>query len=166
MRILGIDPGTNIIGWGIIEKTQNRDLQALSYDSIIIKKGATLSEKLTIIYDKLSELITLYKPEVAAVEELFFVKNITTGISVGQARGVILLALKQNNVNLFEYKPREIKQAVTGYGNAEKPQVQVMVTKLLKLKEIPKPDDTADALAVAICHDFKSKLNKFINLQN
>jgi crossover junction endodeoxyribonuclease RuvC len=178
MRILGIDPGTNIIGWGIIEKIGS-NLIPIKYDSIIIKtnkntaptnpyiknkatSNLNLSQKLEIIYNSLIKIINEFKPDIAAVEELFFVNNIKTGISVGHARGVILLALQKAKINIFEYKPLEIKQAVVGYGKAEKKQVQVMVKNILKLDKIPKPDDTADALAVAICHNNRMKWNKIL----
>jgi crossover junction endodeoxyribonuclease RuvC len=161
MKIIGIDPGTNIIGWGIIEKENNK-LIPIAYDSIIIKTGYSLSQKLEIIYDDLSKIIAEYKPDVGAVEELFFVNNVKTGISVGHARGVILLALQKSGIEIFEYKPLEIKQAVVGYGRADKKQVQIMVKNILKLQTIPKPDDTADALAVAICHETRMKLNNIL----
>lgn len=163
MRIIGIDPGTNIIGWAIIEKIENTNkVIPIAYDSIIIKTGFSLAEKLDIIYDSLTKIIKEYKPSVGAVEELFFVKNVKTGISVGHARGVILLALQKAGIEIFEYKPLEIKQAVVGYGAADKKQVQIMVKTILNLKEIPKPDDTADALAVALCHETRMKLNNIL----
>jgi len=162
MRIIGVDPGTNIIGWGVIEKINNK-LIPIAYDSIIIKTGFTLAQKLDIIYESLMKIIAEHKPDIGAVEELFFVNNVKTGISVGHARGVILLALQKSGVEIFEYKPLEIKQAVVGYGRADKKQVQVMVKNILKLETIPKPDDTADALAVAICHETRIKLNNILN---
>ncbi|MDR0676696.1 MAG: crossover junction endodeoxyribonuclease RuvC [Elusimicrobiota bacterium] len=162
MRILGIDPGTNIIGWGIIEKLENKKIIPIAYSSIIIGKKNSFGEKLEIIFDNLNKIVSVYKPNIAAVEELFFVNNIKTGISVSHARGVILLALKKMNIETFEYKPLEIKQAVAGYGRADKKQVQAMVKNILKLSEVPKPDDTADALAVALCHESSMKLKKIL----
>lgn len=161
MRIIGIDPGTNIIGWGVIEKTKNTIIP-IAYNSIIIKSNVSLDNKLEIIYDSLLDVILNYSPDVASVEELFFVKNIKTGISVGHARGVILLLLKQRKIDIFSYKPLEVKQSIVGYGKATKLQVQIMVKNILKLRELPTPDDTADALALAICHENRAKFFKLI----
>jgi crossover junction endodeoxyribonuclease RuvC len=165
MKILGIDPGTNIIGWGIIEKSNNK-IVPVAYSSIIIGKNYVLSEKIEIIFDQLTDIISQYKPDVSAVEELFFVENVKTGISVSHARGVILLALKKAGLEIFEYKPLEIKQAVAGYGRADKKQIQSMVKTILKLESIPKPDDTADALAVALCHESCMKWKNIIKLHS
>lgn len=149
MKIIGIDPGTAIVGFGVIEKTGSK-LQMI--DAGVIRTPADLndSERLKIIYDELSEIIKVNKPEVMAVEKLFFAQNVTTAMSVSQARGVILLCGEQNDLSVFEYTPLQIKQAITGYGKAEKSQIQEMVRVILRLKEIPKPDDCADALACAI----------------
>ncbi|MBI5357241.1 crossover junction endodeoxyribonuclease RuvC [Candidatus Saccharibacteria bacterium] len=149
MRILGIDPGTGIVGFGVIEKTGSK-LHMI--DAGVIRTDSRLndSERLKIIYDELSGIIEENKPEVMAVEKLFFAQNVTTAMSVSQARGVILLCGEQNKLPVFEYTPLQIKQAITGYGKAEKSQIQEMVKVILKLKEIPKPDDCADALACAI----------------
>ncbi|MCP4481206.1 MAG: crossover junction endodeoxyribonuclease RuvC [bacterium] len=160
MKILGIDPGTAIVGWGVIEKGTN--INPIAYDSIMTSKKLKLPDRLLQIHTELSHIIKTYQPDVAAVEELFFVKNVTTGMSVSHARGVILLALNQAGVEIFEYKPMQIKQAVTGYGRADKRQVQQMVKATMGLKEIPKPDDTADALAVALCHEQNIKWQKII----
>lgn len=151
MRILGIDPGTGIMGFGIIDYTRN---SSKLVDAGVIRTPVKEedSQRLSTIYDELHEIISEFKPEVMAVEKLFFAQNVTTAMSVAQARGVILLCGKQHNLTLFEYTPLQIKQALTGYGRAEKKQIQEMVRVILKLKEVPKPDDCADALAAAICH--------------
>ena len=149
MKIIGIDPGTAIVGFGVIEKTGSK-LQMLDGGVIRTSPDLNDSERLKIIYDELSEIIKQNKPEVMAVEKLFFAQNVTTAMSVSQARGVILLCGEQNSLPVFEYTPLQIKQAITGYGRAEKSQIQEMVRVILRLKEIPKPDDCADALACAI----------------
>jgi crossover junction endodeoxyribonuclease RuvC len=151
MCILGIDPGTATTGFGLIEETQT-GLLTLEYGIISTPASMPMDKRLVILYDRLNELILKYHPESCAVERLFFRRNVTTAISVGQARGVILLSLSMNNVPIAEYTPMEIKLAVAGYGGAEKKQVQFMVQSILELKELPKPDDAADALAIAICH--------------
>lgn len=151
MKIMGIDPGYGIIGYGIIEKIGNR-ITPITYGVIETPKEESIAVRLAILNDRLSEIIKRYTPEEIAVEDLFFNTNITTGIKVAQARGVILLCAIQNCGKLFEYTPLQIKQALTGQGRAEKRQVQYMVRAILGLKETPKPDDAADALAVAICH--------------
>lgn len=149
MKIIGIDPGTAIVGFGVIEKTGSK-LQMLDGGVIRTSPDLNDSERLKIIYDELSEIIKVNKPEVMAVEKLFFAQNVTTAMSVSQARGVILLCGEQNDLPIFEYTPLQIKQAITGYGRADKNQIQEMVRVILRLKEIPKPDDCADALACAI----------------
>lgn len=153
MRIIGIDPGTGILGFGVIEKTSSK-LSML--DAGVIRTGSDLSDskRLKIIYDELSGIIQQTKPEVMAVEKLFFAKNVTTAMSVSQARGVILLCGEENSLSIFEYTPLQIKQSVAGYGRADKKQVQEMVKTILKLDSVPKPDDCADALACAITHSF------------
>ena len=151
MCILGIDPGTATTGFGLIEETQT-GLLTLEYGIISTPAKMPMDKRLVILYDRLNELLFKYHPESCAVERLFFRRNVTTAISVGQARGVILLSLSKNNVPIAEYTPMEIKLAVAGYGGAEKKQVQFMVQSILELKELPKPDDAADALAIAICH--------------
>ena len=151
MIILGIDPGIAIVGWGVIEYKGNR-FRTLGYGSIQTPKTKTTSERLADIYDALSDIIERYRPEQIAVEELFWNTNQTTGIRVSEARGVILLAGAQAGLPIYEYTPLQVKQAVVGYGRAEKKQVITMVTMMLKLEKPPKPDDTADALAIAICH--------------
>jgi crossover junction endodeoxyribonuclease RuvC len=149
MIILGIDPGTAIIGYGLIKK--DREISLLDYGCITTSKELTSAERLKELHTKLEKIIKKYKPDIAAVEDIFFFKNLKTAIKVSQARGVILLAAAQQKIPVFEYTPLQIKQAITTYGRAEKIQVQKMVKLLLNLKEIPKPDDAADALAVAIC---------------
>jgi crossover junction endodeoxyribonuclease RuvC len=149
--ILGIDPGLAIVGWGVIEY-RNARFKTIAYGSLQTPAGMRTEERLKEIFDGMNELIEKYHPDAMAVEELFFNTNITTGIRVAEARGVILLCAERAGVAVSEYTPLQVKQAVVGYGRAEKRQVISMVTVLLGLKEPPKPDDTADALAIAICH--------------
>ncbi len=151
MRILGIDPGLAIVGWGVIEYSASH-FQTIGYGSIETPAGMPTEQRLLSIYECLKKLIDTYHPEHIAVEELFFNTNQTTGIRVAEARGVILLCATQCGVKIFEYTPLQVKQAVVGYGRAEKKQVISMVTMFLGLEKPPKPDDTADALAIAICH--------------
>ena len=151
MISLGIDPGLAIVGWGVVEHRAGR-FRTLGYGSIQTPAGISTEERLARIYDELTALIRQYKPEQMAVEELFFTNNITTGIRVAEARGIVLLCGQQNGVKIFEYTPMQVKQAVVGYGKAEKKQVITMVTSILNLPSPPKPDDTADALAIAVCH--------------
>ncbi len=150
MRILGIDPGTGIVGFGVIDVYRGNNT---FIDAGVIKTPAHQadSDRLQTIYQDLTEVINQHSPTVMAVEKLFFIRNITTAMSVSQARGVILLLGKQKSLDLFEYTPLQIKQAVTGYGKADKKQIQEMVKIILKLPQLPKPDDAADALAAAIC---------------
>ena len=150
MRILGIDPGTGILGFGVIDVEKN---SVSLVDAGVIKTPVRQadSDRLETIFNELSEIITECKPTVMSVEKLFFAQNVTTAMSVSQARGVVLLLGKQHKMELHEYTPQQIKQALTGYGKAEKAQIQEMVRTILKLKSIPKPDDAADALAAAIC---------------
>jgi crossover junction endodeoxyribonuclease RuvC len=154
-QILGIDPGTATTGYGIVRES-NKGIEAVAYGVISTPAKMPMELRLLKIYQELVEIILLHSPESCAVEKLFFRTNVTTAISVGQSRGVVLLALAQNNVKLAEYTPLQVKQAVVGYGAAEKKQVQLMVQAILNLSEMPKPDDAADALAIAICH-FHSK---------
>lgn len=151
MRILGIDPGIAIVGWGVIDFSGNRCC-AVAYGSIQTPKELPTEQRLRLIYEQLNERIGRYHPEAMAVEELFFNTNQTTGIRVAEARGVILLAGAQRGLSVAEYTPLQVKQAVVGYGRAEKKQIISMVTMLLGLPKPPKPDDTADALALAITH--------------
>ncbi|MEW6084761.1 MAG: crossover junction endodeoxyribonuclease RuvC [Chloroflexota bacterium] len=149
---LGIDPGTATTGYGLVRLMPDGELAAVSFGIISTPKDATPSARLAMLYNDLRKLLKQHKPDTAAVEKLFFARNVTTGIAVGQARGVVLLALQQAGLEVFEYTPKEVKNAVAGYGNAEKRQVQEMVRALLQLDSIPKPDDAADALAIAITH--------------
>ncbi|MBL8091367.1 MAG: crossover junction endodeoxyribonuclease RuvC [Anaerolineales bacterium] len=149
---LGIDPGTATTGYGFVRLMPDGELVAVSFGIISTDKDESPSARLEKIFDELNKLIKKHKPETAAVEKLFFARNVTTGIAVGQARGVVLLALQKAGIESFEYTPLEVKQAVAGYGGADKKQVQEMVRALLQLDKIPKPDDAADALAIAITH--------------
>jgi len=151
MIILGIDPGTAIMGYGLIEKSGNR-LRPIEYACWRTPAHTPLQERLLSLYTNLEELLIKVQPDQMAVEELFFNSNTTTAMAVGQARGIVLLAAAQKGIPVYEYTPLQVKQAVVGYGKADKQQVQHMVRALLALQEIPKPDDAADALAVAICH--------------
>lgn len=152
MRILGIDPGTGLLGFGVIDI--NVQGKASLVDGGVIRTPVKQadSERLKTIYDELTEIIKSTEPQIMSVEKLFFAQNVTTAMSVSQARGVVLLCGIQNGLDLFEYTPLQIKQAITGYGRADKKQVQEMVRVILNLHEVPKPDDCADALAAAICH--------------
>ncbi len=163
MRILGIDPGYAIIGFGIIEYEGGK-FKVVDYGKITTPAGQSLSKRLKSIYDAMTNIFERYKIDVMAVEELFFNTNVKTAIAVGHARGVILLSAENAKVPLYEYTPLQIKQAVVGYGRADKNQVQQMVKMFLKLKEVPKPDDTADALAVAICHANSAALTSKLGL--
>ncbi len=151
MRILGIDPGYGITGFGLVEADRSR-FQLLRCGAITTPAGMDFSARLEIIYEDMRQLLTLSKPDAVAIEELFFGQNVTTGIGVAQSRGVILLAIRQAGLPVFSYKPMQVKQAVVGYGGATKHQVQDMTKRLLHLSEMPKPDDAADAIAIALCH--------------
>jgi crossover junction endodeoxyribonuclease RuvC len=152
MRILGIDPGTATVGFGAIDLDEKFEFKAVSFGTIKTKAGLPTAERLDMIYQDLREILESLRPEVVAVEQLFAFRNVTTVISVSQARGVILLAAHQFGCPLFDYTPMVVKMAVTGYGKAEKREVQESVRDLLGLATIPRPDDAADALAIAICH--------------
>ncbi len=151
MRILGIDPGVGTVGFGVIDAEKGRNTY-VACGAITTPPNTPLSPRLDMIYNDLNELIVTFAPEAISVEELFFSKNITTGIAVAHGRGVILLSCYRSGVPVFEYTPMQVKQAVVGYGNAKKNQVIYMVQRLLNMKSPPKPDDAADALALAICH--------------
>ena len=163
MRILGIDPGIAIVGFGLIEADRGRT-RLLNYGAITTPAGLPLARRLVQIEQDMEALIAQLKPDAIAVEELFFSNNITTGIAVAHGRGIILCTAEKSGVPLYEYTPMQVKQAVTGYGKAVKKQVQEMTRILLHLPAIPKPDDTADALAMAItfCHTNGSQLNRFV----
>jgi len=152
MLAIGIDPGTAITGYGVLREEPDGSLSVIDYGVIETSPNEAMPQRLVQLYQKLKKIIDLHKPHSGAVEKLFFARNVRTALSVGQARGVALLALAEAGVELSEYSPNEVKQAVTGYGGADKHQVQSMVQALLGLDRIPQPDDAADALAVAICH--------------
>ncbi|MDY6876395.1 MAG: crossover junction endodeoxyribonuclease RuvC [Chloroflexota bacterium] len=158
MRILGIDPGTAITGYGVVEEVKG-NLKMLAFGVIRTPADQSLPARLQLIYRGIKTLAAEWEPSASAVEELFFSSNVRTAMNVGQARGVALLALADAGLAVAEYTPLTIKQAVTGYGGADKPQVQEMVRLLLGLAEIPRPDDAADALAVAICHLHSARLS-------
>jgi crossover junction endodeoxyribonuclease RuvC len=149
---LGIDPGTATTGYGLVRLEWDGSLVAVKYGVILTPKDASAPARLEMLYNDLSDLLKEYQPDTAAVEKLFFSRNVTTAIAVGQARGVVMLCIQQAGIEPFEYTPNEIKQAVAGYGGAQKKQIQEMVRALLQLDSIPKPDDAADALAIAITH--------------
>lgn len=152
MLVIGIDPGTAITGYGLVREAQDGSLVAVDHGVITTPSNMAMPDRLAKIYEELNEVIRLHRPDSSAVEKLFFAKNVKTGISVGQGRGVVLLSLAQAKIPIAEYAPVEIKQAVVGYGAADKRQIQEMVRMLLDLEKIPKPDDAADGLAIAICH--------------
>lgn len=151
MRILGIDPGYAILGWGVIDMNGNH-FKVVDYGAVTTDAKMEMPDRLKVLYNSLMDIIVRYEPDVASIEELFFNTNAKTAILVGQARGVAVLACANSGLEIDEYTPLQIKQALVGYGRAEKKQVQLMVKTILNLKEVPKPDDTADALAAAICH--------------
>ncbi|MFC4809024.1 crossover junction endodeoxyribonuclease RuvC [Paenibacillus sp. GCM10023250] len=165
MRVLGIDPGIAIVGFGFIDKIGSR-LVPVQYGCITTEAKTPQEERLKQVYESACALMDRYKPDTVAVEKLFFNRNVTTAFSVGQARGVIILAAAQRGLPVAEYTPLQVKQAIVGYGKAEKRQVQEMVRMFLKLSAIPKPDDVADALAVAICHAHSAVLVNKINEVN
>jgi crossover junction endodeoxyribonuclease RuvC len=150
--VLGIDPGTAIMGYGLVRENPNGEYELVEFGAITTPANQPLARRLLTIYGQLNELLERYKPTVMVVEELFFNKNTTTAIAVGQARGVALLSAATRNLGVREYTPLQVKQALTGYGRADKEQIQEMVRMLLRLDDIPRPDDAADALAIAICH--------------
>ena len=151
MRILGIDPGVAIVGFGVVD-SEGGTQRMVQYGAINTPANTPLAARLVLIEQDLTELLEQFKPDEVAIEELFFSKNITTGIAVAHARGIILATVEKAGVPIYEYTPMQVKQAVVGYGLAEKNQVMDMTKRLLKLRAVPKPDDAADALAIAICH--------------
>ena len=151
MRILGIDPGYGITGFGLVDAERGQ-FRLLRCGAITTPPNTDFSWRLEVIYNDMVELLKVTKPDVVAIEELFFGQNVTTGIGVAQSRGVILLAIRQAGVEIFSYKPAQVKQSVVGYGNATKHQVQDMTKRILGLSQMPKPDDAADAIAIALCH--------------
>ncbi len=164
MRTLGIDPGTAIMGWGVLDE-HNSVLMPAAYGALTTPKETPPAERLLLLHQGLSDLLRTYRPDTAAVEELFLSRNVTTALAVGQARGVALLTFAQAGVPVFEYKPLTVKQTVAGYGKADKKQMQEMVRLTLNLDSVPRPDDTADALAVAICHAYSAPMLRRISEQ-
>jgi crossover junction endodeoxyribonuclease RuvC len=150
--VLGIDPGTASTGYGLVRDLEDGSMESVTYGVIHTPAGVPAHHRLSLLYHQMNEILLLYQPEACAVEKLFFQRNISTAIAVGQARGVLMLAISEAGLQMGEYTPNEVKQAVVGYGSAGKRQVQEMVRVLLALPEIPKPDDAADALAIAITH--------------
>lgn len=162
MRTLGVDPGTAILGFGIVDGEQ--DPAMVTVGAIRTGSKAPMPERLLYLYDQLTDTIREFKPDVMAVEQLFFSRNVTNALAVGQARGVVLLAAAQHGLPVFEYKPAEVKLTVAGHGNADKFQIQTMVQMILALDAPPTPDDAADALAVAICHVYSSRINRIAGI--
>jgi crossover junction endodeoxyribonuclease RuvC len=162
MRVLGIDPGYAIVGWGVVEYISNR-FAPIGYGAVITEKDTPFEQRLVEIYESVFDICKRYQPEALSIEKLYYQHNQTTVIGVAEARGVILLAAAQAGLPIYEYTPMQVKQAVTGYGKAVKKQVQEMTRMLLSLPAVPKPDDTADALAMAItfCHTNGNQLNRF-----
>lgn len=167
MKVIGIDPGTAIVGYSIMEM-KNSKYVLLDYGCIFTDKDTAMPRRLEIIYDRLDTLIKLHKPQEMAIEDLYFFKNQKTVIKVGQARGVINLVAQKNGLDIFDYTPLQVKMSVASYGRATKKQIQEMVKLILNLEEIPKPDDAADAIAIAITHinSMKMPVNNKINLKN
>lgn len=157
MKILGIDPGTATTGWAILEEKKG-EIMPIAYGHISTSPKDSTSMRLKEVADDIEKIIQDYKPQESAIEDIFFFKNVKTAVKVSQSRGAMLLILEKMGVKIFEYTPLQVKQAITGYGRAEKMQVQLMVKNILKLKQIPKPDDTADAIAIALCHLQSRKL--------
>ena len=162
MIVLGIDPGTATTGYGLLREQEDGILTVIKYGVILTPAEDPMPERLLALHRELKDIILLHRPNSGAVEKLFFQKNVRTALSVGQARGVVLLAMKEAGLDIFEYTPLEVKQAVAGYGGADKSQVQQMVRALLELDKVPQPDDAADALAIAICHIHSSRMKSLI----
>ena len=158
MKVLGIDPGTATTGWAILEECKGC-VAPIAYGHISTLPKNSVSDRLKEVADDLEKIIKKYEPQESAIEDIFFFKNVKTAVKVSQSRGAMLLTLEKKNVRIFSYTPLQVKQALTGYGRADKKQIQLMVKNILKLKSIPKPDDTADAIAIAICHLNSRKLN-------
>lgn len=162
MLVLGLDPGIAITGYGLVKESPSGDLSCVTYGTVTTPAGQPTPGRLLSIDRELGALIEKYEPDVVAVEELFFCRNVTTALIVGQARGVAILSAARAGVPVHEYKPAEVKQAVTGYGRAPKTQVQEMVRLLLNLEQVPQPDDAADAVAVAVCHVHNMRLESML----
>ena len=163
MIVLGVDPGTARCGFGVVAEGEGGGLRLLDYGVIATPAAWPLAERLRGIHEGLAKLLAHYQPGAVAVEELFFARNASTALSVGQARGVALLAAAQAGAPVYEYTPRQVKQAIVGYGSAPKAQVQEMVRLVLGLEHVPEPDDAADAVAIAICHLHSARLAEFIS---
>jgi crossover junction endodeoxyribonuclease RuvC len=159
MLVIGIDPGTAITGYGLVREEQDGALTVVDYGIIRTPAKSPMPQRLLQLYRELKQIALLHRPDSGAVEKLFFQKNVRTAISVGQGRGVAILALAEADIEIAEYSPLEIKQSIAGYGGADKAQMQYMVKALLHLDEIPQPDDAADALAVAVCHIHSARFN-------
>ena len=166
MVILGVDPGLATLGYGVIEKNEQGAFRLLDYGVVLTPKDEGLPVRLAMLEEGLSKVLQKYHPDEVAMEELFFSKNITTGIAVAHARGVALLTCVKECGKLYEYTPMQVKQALTGYGKAEKKQIQTMVASMLHLEEIPKPDDAADAIAIALCHGFTGRFGNMYAVGN
>ena len=166
MIILGIDPGIATLGYGVIEKDERGNFRAVDHGVVVTPKEESLPVRLAMLEGGLCEILEKYKPDEIAMEELFFSKNITTGIAVAHARGVALLTCVKACGRLYEYTPMQIKQALTGYGKADKKQIQAVITSMLRLKSVPKPDDAADALGIALCHGFSSRFGELFAVGN
>jgi crossover junction endodeoxyribonuclease RuvC len=165
MLVLGLDPGLAITGYGLLRESPGGEIGLVTYGAITTAAGEPLPERLLSIQQQLDAILAEYSPDAVAVEELFFCRNVTTALLVGQARGVAILTAAGHGVPVHEYKPMEVKQAVSGYGNASKAQVQEMVRMLLDLDEVPQPDDAADGIAVAICHLHSARLQGILDSQ-
>ncbi len=163
MLVIGIDPGTATTGYGLVRERLDGSLEVVEYGAIVTPAHTPLAERLLELHRQLQQILLLHRPQSGAVEKLFFQRNVRTALNVGQARGVVLLALAQAGLPVAEYTPLEVKQAVVGYGGAEKNQVQQMVRALLSLEDIPRPDDAADALAIAICHLHSYRLRGMVD---
>ncbi len=166
MIILGIDPGIATLGYGVIEKDERGNFRALDYGVVVTPKEEGLPVRLAMLEEGVKKILDKYRPDEVAMEELFFSKNITTGIAVAHARGVALLTCVKACGKLYEYTPMQIKQALTGYGKADKHQIQSVVTSMLRLQTVPKPDDAADALGIALCHGFSSRFGELFAVGN
>jgi crossover junction endodeoxyribonuclease RuvC len=162
MIVLGIDPGTATTGYGLLREHEDGNVSVIEYGVILTPADDPMPVRLLTLHQKLGEIILLHHPVSGAVEKLFFQKNVRTALSVGQARGVVLLTMAESDMDIFEYTPLEVKQAVAGYGGADKNQVQQMVRALLSLNEVPRPDDAADALAIALCHIHSNRMRSII----
>jgi crossover junction endodeoxyribonuclease RuvC len=160
MLVIGIDPGTATTGYGLVRENQDGSLSAVDFGAILTPADMPMPLRLLELYQKIKQILFLHRPESGAVEKLFFQRNVSTAISVGQGRGVALLALAESGIDVLEYTPLEVKQAVVGYGRADKGQVQAMVKAILNLDETPTPDDAADALAIAICHLHSARIRQ------